>query len=62
MIVTNEYVYNNRELKEINDVLEKTRVEHARKHGYNCEEIKINFNVYFFDKKITKEKILRPKV
>ena len=56
MIVTSEYVYNSPEINEIKDIIEKTRVDFACKYGYNCEEVKINFNVKFFDKTNNKTK------
>ena len=61
MIVTSEYVYNNIELCEVNDFIEKTRVEQDRKNGYNGEEIEINFNVKFLDKIKNKTKSITTK-
>ena len=46
MIVTSEYVYRNPDMCEINDFIEKTRLEHDHKYGYNyCREIDIQKNV-----------------
>ena len=51
MIVTSEYVYRNPELCEIKDIIEKTRLEHEHKYGYNyCRENDIQYNVKFLDK------------
>ena len=61
MIDTSEYVYNNIELCEVNDIIEKTRVEHDRKNGYNGEEIEINFNVKILDKIKNKTKKITTK-
>ena len=42
MIVTSENFFLNPKLNEINDNIEKARVEHGCKHGYTREQIETN--------------------
>ena len=61
-MVTSEYVFNNPKMNEINDIIEKTRLKHDRKYGIDCfSEVKIRFNVEFFDKINNKTKITTTK-
>ena len=50
MIVTSEYIFLNPKLSGINDIIEKTRVEHDQKYGDSyCGEIGIKYNNNFLD-------------
>ena len=57
MIVTSEYVHINIKLCGVNYIIEKTRIEHHRKFGYNGEEIEIKLNVKYLDKIKKKTKV-----
>ena len=51
IIVTSEYIFMNRKLNEINDLLKNARLENDRKYGDNyCRKIKVIYNCKFFDK------------
>ena len=62
MIVTSEYIYNNPELNELNDIIEKTRLEHDQRYGIDYGSVvKIKFDVKFFGKIKNKTKTFTTK-
>ena len=62
MIVTNEYIFLNPERNEINDIIDNTILKHNKKYGdYYCREIKIRYNIKFFDKIKNKTKNITTK-
>ena len=51
MFVTAEFVFLNRELNKINNIIKNTQLECNQKYGYNCyAKIDVKCSVKFFDK------------
>ena len=63
MIITVEYIYNNHpKMDEINNIIQKTRLEHIFKGGIKWpSQVRIIFNVQFFGKTNNKIKNITTK-
>ena len=46
VIVTSEHVYNNPELNEVSNILQRTRFDYERKYGC-CGDVVVRSNVFF---------------
>ena len=57
MIITAEFVFINRKLNEINNIIKNTQLEYEQKYGYNYyTEANVKCNVKLFDKRENKTK------
>ena len=56
IIVTSEFVYNNPELNEVNDIIQRTRFNHELKYDC-CGDVVVRSKVIFFEKRENKTEI-----